>query len=289
MSEFQLPRETHIGAVQLAVTDLVRARRFYEGLLGLSALPAQENSIALAAGGPPALLLLTGQPGTRRRPPRTTGLYHIAIHLPHRADLGRALLHLSQARYPLQGAADHLVSESLYLTDPDGNGLELYVDRPREQWDRQNGQVRMGTEPLDVDSLVLAAEQAGRPWEGMPRETRIGHVHLQVHDLEQTEAFYRRLLGLNLTLRFGSGALFFAAGGYHHHVGANTWASRNAPPPPPDTAGLRHFTLVVPTRTGWERLTARLEANDVPVAERPDGLFLQDPAGNGVLLAMSEP
>lgn len=287
MSRFQLHPDAHIGAMHLAVTDMARARRFYEDLLGWRALPVEDGATPLGAGGPPALLMLTEQPGARPRPPRTTGLYHVAIRLPHRADLGRALLHLSRARYPLQGSADHLVSESLYLTDPEGNGLELYVDRPREQWGRQNGQVHMGTAPLDMDNLVLAAEHDSRPWEGMPAGTRIGHVHLQVHDLEQAESFYRHLLGLGVTLRFGSGALFFAAGDYHHHVGANTWGSRHALPPPADAAGLRYFTIVVPDRDAYQQLVARVRGAGLPCEERDEGLFLRDPSRNGVLLVSS--
>jgi catechol 2,3-dioxygenase len=286
MAEFQLHPDTHIGAVHLAVADLDRTRHFYEGLLGFPVLSSQGHTVALTADGQGTLLLLTQQRGARPRPPRTTGLYHIAIRLPGRVDLGHALLHLSQARYPLQGAADHLVSESLYLADPDGNGLELYADRPREQWGRQDGQVSMSTEPLDVDGLVAEAERGDLSWAGMPAGTRIGHVHLQVHDLAQTEAFYSGLLGLNLTLRFGSGALFFAAGGYHHHVGANTWGSRDAPPPPPDAAGLRYFTLVLPDHGELERLVARVKGDGITWEERDEGLLLHDPAGNGVLLAV---
>lgn len=289
MPNFQLHPQSHMGAVHLTVADMDRARRFYEGLLGFSALPTPDGTTVLATGDPPALILLTEHRGARPRPPCTTGLYHVAIRLPHRNDLGRALLHLSQQHYPLQGAADHLVGESLYLTDPDGHGLELAADRPREQWERTNGQVRMGTEPLDVDGLILAAEQDGRPWTGMPAGTSIGHVHLQVQDLEQTAAFYQRLLGLDVTLRFGSGALFFAAGGYHHHIGANTWASCQALPPPPDAVGLRYLTLVVPDRAAYQEVAARIQGSNIPWEERSAGLFLRDPSQNGVLLALSSP
>ena len=286
MPEFQLHPDAHIGTVHLTVADLDRTRRFYEGFLGFGTLPGQGHTVALTADGQRALLLLTEQREARPKPPHTTGLYHVAVRVPSRRDLGCALLHLSRARYPLQGAADHLVSESLYLADPDGNGLELYADRPRQEWDRQDGQVPMGTEPLDIDSLVAEAERDGCPWAGVPPGTGIGHVHLQVHDLAQTEAFYHGLLGLSLRLRFGSGALFFAAGGYHHHVGANTWASRDAPPPPPDTVGLRYFALVLPDRAEWERLAARVKGDGIPWEERAEGLLLHDPAGNGILLTV---
>jgi len=288
MPKFQLHPQAHVGAVHLTVADLDRAHSFYEGFLGFTALKRQEGIIALSAGDSPARILLTEHRGARPRPPHTTGLYHVAIRLPQRVDLGRALLHLSRARYPLQGAADHLVNESLYLTDPDGHGLEFYADRPREQWVWQDGQVQMDTAPLDVDSLVHIAEQDRRPWSGVPNGTGIGHVHLQVHDLEETEAFYGKLLGLEVTLRFSSGALFFAAGGYHHHIGANTWAGRGNPPPP-DAVGLRHLALVVPDQAAYQQITDRIKGSDVLWEEQSAGLFFRDPSQNGVLLALTSP
>lgn len=284
MPDFRLHPDAHIGAVHLTVPELDRARRFYEGLLGFSALPQQDAAAVFGPGGQPGLFLLTEQRGVRPRPPRTTGLYHAAIRVPTRQDLARVLTHLLEARYPLQGAADHLVSESIYLADPDGNGLEIYSDRPREEWPRRNGQVLMGTEALDTDGLLAELKGSGQRWSGMPAGTRIGHVHLQVSDLHQTEGFYQGLLGFDLTLRFGSGALFFATGGYHHHVGANTWASQAASPPPPDAAGLRYFTIVLPGREEVQRLRARLEENGTMSEEWPQGLFLRDPSQDGVLL-----
>jgi catechol 2,3-dioxygenase len=284
MSDFRLHPDAHIGAVHLAMADLGPVRRFYEGLLGFSTLSHQDDTAVLGVEGQPPLLLLTERHAARPKPPRTTGLYHLAIRVPGRQDLARILLRLLEARYPLQGAADHLVSESIYLADPNGNGLEIYSDRPREEWRRQNGQVLMGTAALDTDSLLAGLKGAGQPWAGMPAGTRIGHVHLQVSDLRQTEEFYHGLLGFDLTLRFGSGALFFAAGGYHHHVGANTWASHAASPPPPDAAGLRYFSIVLPNREEVQRLRARLEESGTAWEEWPQGLFLRDPSQDGILL-----
>lgn len=290
MSEFRMPNQTHISHVHLQVSSLERALAFYRDLLGFRQA-SQNGATAMlsATGKPPYHIVLTERPGVRPKPPRTTGLYHIAIRFPTRRALARAFRQLAAHDWPFQGAADHLVSEALYLADPDGNGLELYVDRPRDRWPQQNGQIAMATDPLDVKGLLAEAAGDPTPWTGVHPETDIGHVHLQVSDLARAEAFYRDLLGLDVTQRGYPGALFLSAGGYHHHVGVNVWAGRGAPPPPPDAVGLLSFALQLPDEQAWRLLHRRLHESGVEAKELRDeeyamGVLIQDPAGNGVEL-----
>ena len=216
---------TTLGAVRLRVADLAGARSFYERALGLEAR-ADGEVVALGVPGGPALVELREQADAAPRRPGASGLFHLALLLPSRAELARALWRLARERVPLTGASDHLVSEALYLADPEGNGIELYRDRPREEWERDGGELRMATLPLDLDPLL--AEAPAEPEAAIAPGTRLGHVHLQVADLRAAEAFYGGALGFEAMVRGSPGALFLAAGGYHHHVGLNTWASRSA-------------------------------------------------------------
>ncbi len=266
MNSFDLPATTHIGRVHLDVSALSEALAFYTDVLGFRLVEREGDTAALSATGEgPALLLLTGRPEARPKPRRSTGLYHVAVRLPGQAALGRLLRHLVDADWPLQGAADHLVSEAIYLADPDGNGLELYCDRPREQWVRRDGQVEMATEPLNEGRLLQAG--GTDPWAGIDPGTDIGHVHLHVSSLEKAEGFYHGVLGLDITQRSYPGALFLSAGGYHHHVGVNTWAGEGAPPPPADAVGLRSFGLHVPDVEAWQALVKRAQAAGTAVEE----------------------
>jgi len=176
------------------------------------------------------------------RPQRSAGLFHVAILVPSRAALGRSLRRLAERRWPISGASDHLVSEALYLDDPDGLGLEIYRDRPREQWQVRDGEVAMATDPLDLQG-VHGEPGAEAPWAGLDAGTSIGHVHLHVPHLDTAEAFYCGRIGFTSTLRRYPGALFVAAGGYHHHLGLNVWAGIGAPPPPANAVGLRSFSI----------------------------------------------
>ena len=236
-----LPGDAHIGQVTLTVRDLERSVPFYRDVLGFREAKRDGRTSLLGAGGP-VLIELHEHTSAVPKPRRTTGLYHFAILVPSRAALGRSLRRLSEKRWPLSGAADHLVSEALYLDDPDGLGIEIYRDRPRAEWPISNGQLAMATDPLDLQG-VHDEPGAESPWAGLDPGTVIGHVHLQVPHLDTAEQLYCARVGFEPTVRGYPGALFVAAGGYHHHLGLNTWTGIGAPPPPENAVGLRSFTI----------------------------------------------
>jgi catechol 2,3-dioxygenase len=215
---------------------------FYSDVLGLKILRQSERQTAVSgATGEPALIVLSEEPGAVLPAHRSSGLYHFALRYPGRASLGRAYRRLLEERYPIAGASDHGVSEALYLSDPDGNGIELYTDRPRDQWSWRRGEIAMKTEALDLESLLAVSE---KEIPEAPDQIDIGHIHLHVADLSLAERFYSEFLGLAVTQRSYPGALFFAAGTYHHHVGVNVWGGTATPPP--DSVGLISYRLEVP-------------------------------------------
>lgn len=284
---YTIDPQTSIGAVHLTSASLERALGFYREVLGFQLLREQSPTATLTADGVTPLLVLTEKPGARPKPPRSTGLYHFAILVPDRRHLARSLRRLVELRYPIDGASDHLVSEALYLSDPDGNGIEIYADRPRAEWPYHNGQLQMATDPLDLPRLLAALQPDEPPWTDLHPQTRIGHIHLHVADLPVAERFYHGVLGFDLVTRYGPGALFVSAGGYHHHIGLNTWAGIGAPPPPPDAVGLHFFTVVLPDAAAMERMISHLETSGVAFARQTDGVRLHDPSGNGIQLALS--
>lgn len=285
-----------VGPVRLAVRDLAGAAAFYAERVGLRVrerasatdVHGSRKLVRLGAGGDD-LLVLESAPLSRRAS-GTTGLYHFAILVPSRPDLARALARLAATRTPLTGAADHGVSEALYLDDPEGNGIEIYRDRPRDEWPFEGESLAMGTDPLDLDGLLEAADERGAAGV-LPNGTGVGHVHLHVGDLEAAERFYAGILGFDVTQRYGSGALFLSAGGYHHHVGLNTWLGAGAPPPPPGAAGLRRCDFVLSSRAETARLRERLEKAGVPVEAAPgDGaLAVRDPSGHALKFVARAP
>lgn len=222
----------------MAVRKRDQSIAFYRDVLGFESTPE-----GLKPPGGRVLIELHEQPDAIPRPRRSTGLYHFAILVPSRAALGRSLRRLAEQRWPISGAADHLVSEALYLNDPDGLGIEIYRDRPRESWrTSETGELAMATDPLDLQA-VHDEPGAASAWAGLEPGTVMGHVHLHVSHLDTAEAFYGGRIGLEATVRGYPGALFMAAGGYHHHLGLNTWVGVGAPPPPANAVGLRSFTI----------------------------------------------
>jgi catechol 2,3-dioxygenase len=276
--------DTRMGMVSLRVRDLRRVARFYEQVLGLSPVEEDGGRVTLGVPDGPALIDLHQESSAPARNPRSPGLFHLAVLMPDRQALALALARLAAARWPLDGASDHLVSEALYLSDPEGNGIEIYRDRPRDQWEVRDGQLAMATLPLDLDSLIGELGENGHVDPHAPAGTAMGHVHLQVSDLGQAEEFYVGVLGFEVMVRGYPGALFVSAGGYHHHLGLNTWHSAGSPPAPPGSAGLRHFEVVLPAAAEVEKVLDR--ARDAGVEAQPEagGHLIRDPFGNGVLL-----
>jgi catechol 2,3-dioxygenase len=276
--------DTAVGPVSLTVSDLDRSRGFYERVLGLRASERDDGTLALGVNGDTPLIELTGNQSAPTLNRRATGLYHLAVLLPSRHDLALGLRRLAESRWPLDGASDHLVSEALYLSDPDGNGIEIYRDRPRDQWPRNGEQIEMATLPLDLESVIGELSDSNERADTAPPGTRIGHVHLQVADLDDAEAFYSGALGFDVTVRGYPGALFVSAGGYHHHLGLNTWQSRGAPPPPPGAVGLRSFEVVLPSDQELERVLGRVRDAGTAIESGDQRSLVHDPSGNGVVL-----
>jgi catechol 2,3-dioxygenase len=270
------------GPVRLRVADLDSQREFYERAIGLSPIDSGDGVARLGADGTP-VVELDHRADAPARPPRTTGLFHLAILVPDRAALAAALARAVRAGGRISGASDHLVSEALYINDPEGNGIEIYRDRPRAEWERDGGEIRMSTLPLDVDGL-LAELREDEPDSAMPDGTRVGHVHLNVADLDAAERFYSGLLGFDVTVRGYPGALFLSTGGYHHHIGVNTWAGPGAPAPAAGSRGLEWFELSVDDAPGLAELERRLGDAGAPIERRPESLLTHDPSENGLLL-----
>jgi len=285
MALFSIDPNTNIGSTHLTVADLARSERFYTSVLGFRPLTRTNDTLTLTADGATPLLALTELPGAPPKPARATGLYHFAILTPSRLDLARSLRRLAEMRYPLSGASDHLVSEALYLDDPDGNGIEIYRDRPRAEWPRPGGQIQMATDPLDIDGILAELERDDQPWDGLAATTTIGHMHLHVADLKAAEAFYHGVLGFDIIVRYGPSALFVSAGGYHHHIGLNTWAGVGAPPAPAGSAGLRHFIVRLPNQAALDAVLTRVREAEIGIDDHADGALVRDASRNAVVLA----
>jgi catechol 2,3-dioxygenase len=277
--------DTSPGAVSLTVSDLARSRAFYEIALGLSVREADDGSLAFGVLGGADLVRLHGDASAPALDRRATGLFHLAILFPTRLDLAHALARLASAQWSLDGVADHLVSEALYLSDPDGNGIELYRDRPRAEWSYADGQLEMATLPLDLRSLADELTAADGPQPTVPAGTVMGHVHLQVASIPDAEAFYHGVLGFDVTTRGYPGALFVSAGGYHHHLGLNTWHSAGSGPANPGAVGLRSYEVVLPDRAELDRVLDRVRAAGLsPDSESAGSAAVRDPSGNLVVL-----
>lgn len=284
----QIDPQLQIGLTTFFVKDLVGMARYYQAVIGLAELNQDYGSVILGIPADPStgeaerpILRLVNQPDGKAYP-RLTGLFHLAILLPRKSDLGQWLRHYSQ-NHQLDGAGDHLVSEALYLSDPEGNGLEIYWDRPRSEWTTgENGKIKMDTLRVDIPALLAAAPD--EPFEKMPFGTTTGHIHLQVDDVNKAVDFYHRGLGFDMTEFFSSQAGFFGAGGYHHHIGANIWNSRGASAPPAGSLGLSSFELIFSTDEKLEETLTRLEENNIVFDRIGTYVEVFDPAGNRLIL-----
>lgn len=276
---FHQPPKTYTGEVFLRVTDLDKLTNFYTDIIGFRILEKAENRVVLTADGKKPLLVLEQPAHILPKEPRRTGLYHFALLLPTRADLGKAIKHFSKNEVRL-GASDHLVSEALYLSDPDGNGIEIYRDRKPEEWTWQDGFVGMSTDPIDAQGVVMAS--GNEEWDGLPAGTVMGHVHLHVANLAETQSFYEAL-GFELVTPYPQ-ALFMSTGKYHHHIGMNTWNGVGAPRPSKESAGLEAYTLVYPDQATLDAAIEKIEGRGATVESKAGYFVTEDPSGNGIVL-----
>ncbi|WP_110928517.1 VOC family protein [Bacillus massiliglaciei] len=269
---------THI---ELKVINLERSLSFYQNIIGFQLLEREENRAVLTADGKTPLVSLIQPADALPKEPRKTGLYHFALLLPERADLARFLHHIIKINYPL-GAADHEVSEALYLQDVDGNGIEVYADRPSSLWKWNNGEVHMVTEQLNAEDLLK--ERKDETWQGLPKETVMGHIHLHVGNLAEAEAFYCKGLGFETAAHYGDQALFVSTGSYHHHIGLNTWNGVNASAPSSESAGMNMFTIQYPDQESVEQTVHRLKEYAAHLEKKEEAWIAMDPSGIRIIL-----
>jgi len=293
-TEFSIHPATLIGHVSLTVANLENQIAFYQQVLGFQLHWREGNKAGLGAGGAD-LLRLTEEPNVRKYQ-RVTGLYHFAVLFPNRRELARAIARLFALKYP-NYPTDHIMTKTTYLDDMEGNGIELYTESPEDgTWTMTNGKYETrradgswsdGREPLDVDALLSHLKEDDRLDVPVPPETRMGHIHLHVRDIDEAVNFYHGILGFDVmgvakSFRMG----FVSAGGYHHHIGLNTWQGEGAPPPPADAVGLRHFTVELPDQKSLDEVVARIDKAGVPANQVEDGLLVHDPSQNGVILTL---
>ncbi len=277
-----------VGTVTLKVADLKRSLAFYNASIGLQTISQVGNGAVLGAGKRP-IIFLEELPGAQPQSSHTTGLYHAAILFPDRHALALKIAQLVSARIT-PGYADHLVSEAFYLSDPDGNGLELYRDRPRREWMWKDTQVRMASNPIDFNDFFdeVKNEDAAAASPAAPAGTKLGHVHLRVANIPEADMFYHGVLGFDITARW-HGALFLSAGGYHHHIGLNTWQSQDGKPPSEPSAGLCEFSIALPDVAEYERLFSQIKLAGVPIERGPDSSLVTDPFQNRIRLIPTVP
>ncbi|MBW9090475.1 VOC family protein [Rhizobium wenxiniae] len=279
---FALTRPAHVGRAHLVVTDLDTVSKFYQEIIGLSVMDKSASGVLLGAHGLP-LLQLTSGTGVTRAPRQAAGLFHTAFLMPNRSELAHWLANAAHKGVKLDGASDHLVSEALYLSDPEGNGIEIYRDRRPEEWTYfPDGTVQMATERLDLQALYDSAPQTA--WNGMAPGSSVGHIHLQVGNIPEADAFYRDVLGLKVMARY-PGASFFATGGYHHHIAANIWNSRGAEARQDKMTGLSDYTVRFNDGEALTKALAALETQEIATTRTSEGYALKDPWGIGLTLA----
>ncbi|MFZ7943636.1 MULTISPECIES: VOC family protein [Bacillaceae] len=272
---------TFVGQVNIKVQNLERSIAFYEEVIGFKVLEQTERSANLTADGKTVLLSIEQPYNVIPKQGKTTGLYHFALLLPKRSDLAKIVQHFMEISLRI-GSSDHLVSEALYLSDPDGNGIEIYIDRDPSEWNWENGEVAMAVDPLNFADLLAGGKQ--QSWKGLPAGTVMGHIHLHVSELKKTEEFYIEGLGFQVVNRFGTQALFISDGKYHHHIGLNTWNGVGAPTPSPNSVGLQSFTLMLPNVERRNKIIAQLKNIGARVTEENGSFITSDPSGNRIFL-----
>ncbi|EKN66758.1 glyoxalase family protein [Neobacillus bataviensis LMG 21833] len=281
MENFHRKPNIFVGEVNIKVKNLDYSVTFYQNIMGFLVSEKTDRKAILTADGKNPLLTLEQPADVIPKEGNTSGLYHFAILLPSRADLSVFLRHLIQTGYPL-GAADHYVSEALYLNDPDGNGIEVYRDRPSSDWTWKNNLVDMATEQLDAQGILA---ESNAEWKGLPSGTVMGHIHLHVGDLKKAEEFYTKGLGFNVASYYPQAA-FLSTGGYHHHIAINTWQGVGAPASPKNSVGLNWYTLVFPDETARETVIKQLQQVGASVKKETDFYVTNDPSGNQIRLVV---
>jgi len=275
---------TYVEHVNIKVESLERSLKYYQEVIGFKVLEQTATTAKFTTDGKMSILSIEQPSQPLPKLGRTTGLYHFAILLPHRSDLARIVYHFSELGIRI-GSSDHLVSEALYLNDPDGNGIEIYVDREPSQWHWRSEEVAMTVDPLNFQDL-LSNEKPEQPWKGLPAGTVMGHIHLHVADLTKAEVFYSKGLGFEVVNRYGDQALFISTGKYHHHIGLNTWNGVGAPTPPANSVGLGSFTLNFSDEEARQRVINNLEQIGSSVTVDKGVYSTIDPSGNRILLSI---
>jgi catechol 2,3-dioxygenase len=275
---------TFVGHVKIKVENLGLSLKFYQEALGFDILEQTASTAKLTTDGKTSILSLEQPANAIPKQRRTTGLYHFAILLPERTDLANIVIHLVNKGIKF-GSSDHLVSEALYLNDPDGNGIEIYIDRVPSEWSWKGEEVAMTVDPLDIENLLTTVKPGGK-WQGMPEGTVMGHIHLHVSELKKTEEFYVKGLGFEVVNRYGGQALFLSSGKYHHHIGVNTWNGVGAPTPSLNSVGLESFTLILPNEEARNKCVSNLKKIGAKVMEVKHSFITHDPSGNKVELAV---
>ncbi|KKI91911.1 glyoxalase [Bacillus sp. SA1-12] len=280
---FHRQPNTYVSEVHLKISHLDQSIQFYKEIIGLKILTKTDKVAHLTADGKTTLVVLEEINHPIRNTGRKTGLYHLALLLPNRMELANVLYHLLKSGYPLQGASDHLVSEALYLGDPDGNGIEIYADRPEDTWKKNDGTIEMATHPLDAEDLL--SQRSSETFIGLPSETIMGHIHLQVSSIQESEEFYQAL-GFRAVNRYGHQALFISTGGYHHHIGLNTWQSAGASAPTENEVGLKTFTITFPSDEERKASIEKLEKIGAKISLEDNQQITFDPSKNKIILSI---
>jgi catechol 2,3-dioxygenase len=282
MSSFHEKPNFFVSSLHLKVEDLERSLSFYKDMIGFKVMKKTEHKALLTADGQSPLLTIEQPGNVSPKEKRTTGLYHFALLLPNRKDLGLVIKHLTFMKYPLQGGSNHGISEAVYLSDPDGNGIELYADTPPSTWERDNGLLVAKGEPLGVEGIIASA--GSDEWQGLPTNTIMGHIHLHASELQKTKLFYTQGLGLDLVMKIENSALFFSTGGYHHHVALNTWNGIGASRPSNNSVGLKYYSFVLPNNEVRQHVIQQIKNLGYAVQTRNGNYMTEDPSGNQIQL-----
>jgi catechol 2,3-dioxygenase len=283
----KIPDNTKIQSIDLSVSSLEKSLDFYSRLLGFKEITNDGNTVSLSADGKqPYVISLEENKDGKFPSANNTGLYHTAIRFPNRKELAKVFVHLFENKTKFQGFSDHLVSEAIYLADPDGNGVELYTDKPKETWQWRMGQVEMSTLPLNLQVLTAELDKEDMQFEELHPETGIGHIHLKVSDLFKAEKFYSHMMGFNITSSSYNGALFFAANGYHHHIGTNVWQSRKGSPPKENSLGLKSYTIKLPDADFIASVEEKSKNTGIETSKHNGTTTLHDFDNNKIILTL---